>query len=791
MMKLDRVQNITRKIDSLEQRFDSFRESIIKYKQLQYRASGDTQGKKDETSRNAAKGPDTSLFEGLLQQVLHDIHYQVDGADENEATLGIILENTPDSVAEMDRDGRIFKANPAFMRLFGYDNNELKGKSVFTILPVTYHSVFRERIDSLDAILADATRGREELAYSTRDIFVLQAIKQDGSIVSLECLLSFYRRSGTKTYLLILRDVSCNRHLVEQLKEIKDHYDALSETITETILRIDDNFTIVFTNSAIRTTFGYDREEILGNHFSFLFPKEIFERHEKDFRKYFFIDDQHRKELGIKKTLEILGKNKNRGVSPMEMSFGNSKDYKGRTLTCIIRDITQRKNIERKLRHLAFHDQLTNLGNRDLFNLEIRGTFEINRKLSKDLSALMFLDLDGFKHVNDTLGHDTGDELLIETAKRLRAGLRESDSVYRFGGDEFVVLLPSIHKRKDAAKVAVKILGSLRSPFRLAATKTNSAVHVGVSIGIAIIPADGNDVETITKNADLAMYSAKENGKNRYVFYGREMDKKSFEKWEIEQGIKQGIQNKEFRLCYQPLVNLDGRIMGMEALIRWTHPELGPLSPGAFIPIAEESGLIIPLGNWILEQACRDTAKLNEEGHPDLFISINLSSRQFEQKDLVETIGSIIQRTKIKPTNLKLEITESSIMNAPEEAIKKMEDLKTKNPGIRLAIDDFGTGYSSLSYLSKLPADQIKIDLSFVSKLFSMNNEKIVNAIINLAHSLSMEIVAEGVESHDQFIYFKQKKCGFLQGFHFYKPLEPEELLSALSKPLGVAQKKP
>ncbi|TFG59464.1 MAG: GGDEF domain-containing protein, partial [Spirochaetales bacterium] len=341
---------------------------------------------------------------------------------------------------------------------------------------------------------------------------------------------------------------------------------------------------------------------------------------------------------------------------------------------------------------------------------------------------------------------------------------------------------PAIHHKKDAAKVASKILGALRSPYRLATIKATSPVTIGVSIGISIIPADGKDVETVTKNADLAMYTAKETGKNRSVFYSRDMDKKAFEKWEIEQGIKKGIQNREFRLCYQPLVNMQEKIIGFEALIRWNHPELGDLPPGRFIPIAEETGLITPLGNWIMEQACRDTAKLNKSGYSSLFVAINLSSKQFEQKDIVDNISSIIQRTRIKPGNLKLEITETCIMNAPEEAIKKMHDIKARQPGIQIAIDDFGTGYSSLSYLSKLPADLIKIDLSFVSKLFQSNNEKIVNAIINLALSLGMEIVAEGVESHDQFVFFKQKKCGLLQGFYFHKPLDYIDLCGILEK---------
>jgi EAL domain-containing protein (putative c-di-GMP-specific phosphodiesterase class I) len=307
------------------------------------------------------------------------------------------------------------------------------------------------------------------------------------------------------------------------------------------------------------------------------------------------------------------------------------------------------------------------------------------------------------------------------------------------------------------------------------------AVTVGGSIGIALVPTHGEELESLTKAADLAMYSAKEAGKNQYAFYSETLDEKVTERWELEQGIRSGLERGEFYLHYQPLVDNEGYVKGFEALLRWAHPTRGAISPARFIPIAEETGLIVPLGNWVLESAFRDVRSWNDAGHDNVYVAVNLSPKQFEQRDLVDTVGRILERTGANPANVKLEITETCIMAAPESSTKKMQTLKERYPGLTIAIDDFGTGYSSLSYLSQLPADIIKIDLSFVTKLFAMNNQKIVNAIINLAHSLNLEIVAEGVETDEQWDYFNQRDCRTLQGFHFNEPAAGSQVMEMLN----------
>jgi diguanylate cyclase (GGDEF)-like protein/PAS domain S-box-containing protein len=719
-----------------------------------------------------------SLFEQLLQQIVKGQHTRPDlGLDSDEVRE--LLDTTPDIAVELDHDGRVLHANAAFSVAFGYLHSAVVGTSFIDLVQEGYR---RPLLSHMREVAATSTVPR---VATPDDIVLFRARHQDGSYLSVEALLSTYREAESTRLVVVMRDLSAHRSLLEELRESKDNYDALSETITEAIVRLDESFTIVYSNAAIKSTFGYEPEEVRGEPFRMLFPPGEYQRNENAFRKYFIVDDQDRNKLGLHNTIELLGKHKHRGIAPMEVSFGNSKEYRGRTLTCIIRDITRRKNAERRLRHLAYHDQLTGLGNRDLFNADMRDVLHNLENAGTGYAAVMFLDLDGFKQVNDTLGHEAGDNLLIETASRLKDSLRESDSVYRFGGDEFVVVLSYIRNPRDAALVANGLLAAVRRPYEIRQNSDSSSdVAVGVSIGIALTPSHGSMVEELTKAADLAMYSAKEAGKSQFAFYTSDLNAKAVEQWELEQGIRSGLERGEFGLHYQPLVDTDGRMKGVEALMRWDHPTKGAVSPGRFIPIAEETGLIVPLGNWVLETAFRDVKSWNDEGYPDLYVSINLSPRQFEQKDLVDMVGRAIERTGANPRNVKIEITETCIMSAPEEAMDKMRLLKERHPGLTIAIDDFGTGYSSLSYLSNLPADIIKIDLSFVVNLFAKGNQKIVNAIIGLAHSLGLEVVAEGVESSEQWDYFRTHECQTLQGFHFNRPVPQGDIGALLKKGL-------
>jgi diguanylate cyclase (GGDEF)-like protein/PAS domain S-box-containing protein len=715
-----------------------------------------------------------SLFDGLLQSFIRECDFDIPSGSEAETNLDIIKEDTPDPVVETDGEGKILWANAPFRKLLAEKSEELQGRSLLSLVSSRYRHGLGE------ALQRAASEKVGSYVDSVDDIVVFRSRGNTEASKSLEGIFYPYKKEEETRLFLLIRDLTYSRSLFEELQKAKENYDALSETIGETIIRLDEDFIVIFVNSAVRKTFGYEKQEVLGQHFSLLFPPGVFARNASRLKKYFYVDDQDRHEQGMAVTIEVLGKSKNRGIFPMEMSFGNSKDQNGRTITCILRDITQRKHNERRLRHLAYHDKLTGLGNRDLFNSDVRALLKTIRSHREIRSALMFLDLDGFKEINDTLGHEAGDQLLVEMGRRLTGSLRETDSAYRFGGDEFVVLLNRIRKKENAGTIARKLLEVIREPLTIEREENSVTVRVGVSIGIALIPENGDTPEELTKNADLAMYSAKEAGKRQYRYYSDDLDLKALEKWKFEQDMRAGLANREFLLHFQPLVNGDGGVQGAEALVRWMHPEKGLVYPGRFIPAAEETGLIIPMGNWILETACRTMRKLNESGYPDLYISVNVSPRQFDHPQFLNSTSNIIRRTGIDTRNLKLELTESCIMRAPETAIEKMSTLKAEHPGLTIAVDDFGTGYSSLSYLSMLPVDVLKIDLSFVSHLFLMNNRKIVNAIINLAKSLQLELVAEGVETREQRDYFVQNGCPVLQGKFFSMGLEHDALLTLL-----------
>ncbi len=725
--------------------------------------------------------PGDSIFEAVLEQIVQGLHWFLPERI-GTAQLDAILAAAPDIVCALDGNGHIVTLNPVFTRYLGYAPESLVGQPVSSVL---VDGTARRIERRARAVARRQTQQETQQISRPRDILMLRLRAENGSPHSMECVTVAAERDGTPLLIAAMRDPSLHRSLMRELRLSKDNYDALSETLTEAIVRINEGFEIVFANGAVLNTFGYQPQELIGKAFATLFPQEVYRRHEKQLRTYFLVDDTDRGKMGLSNTLELLGRHKHRGVAPMEISFGNSKDYRGRTLTCIIRDITQRKSAERRLRQLAYHDQLTGLGNRDLFDGDIRKLLETPELFETAMAALLFLDLDGFKQVNDTMGHDAGDQLLIDTGVRLRRCLRETDSVYRFGGDEFVVLLSRVLSRRDAALVANNILGEIRRPFDLpvsgeACESCIRTATVGVSIGIAMIPPDGQTIADVTRAADLAMYSAKEAGKNRFEFYRGKLTERARERWELEQGMRSSLAQGDFELHYQPIVEADGVVRGLEALLRWHHPQLGNVSPGKFIPVAEETGLIVPLGNWVLETALRDLRAWNESGHPDLYMAINLSPRQFDQVDLVESIGGAVARSGVSPSNVKLEITESCIMSAPRQAIDKMRELKERYPGLTISIDDFGTGYSSLSYLSQLPTDTIKIDLTFVSNLFAVQNQKVVNAIINLAHSMDLDIVAEGVESREQWEYFNRHQCRSLQGYYFGPAVSREQVQSLL-----------
>ena len=436
-------------------------------------------------------------------------------------------------------------------------------------------------------------------------------------------------------------------------------------------------------------------------------------------------------------------------------------------------DITERKKMERQLLHDALHDALTGLPNRALFMDRLEQELKRTKTQTNYLFAVLFLDLDRFKVVNDSMGHLVGDKLLVEIARRLENCVRPTDTVARLGGDEFTILLENISDIEIATKVAEKIYQSLMIPFSL----ENYELFTTASIGIALSSQGYVKPEDILRDADLTMYSAKERGKARYEVFDRSMHTRAIERLHLENDLRRGIEREEFAVYYQPITSLStGKISGFEALARWHHPERGFVSPGEFIPIAEETDLIIPLGNWLLEEACRQlrTWQIQYPKHPPFKISVNLSGKQLRESNLIEQIDRILAKTQLSPLSLKLEITESILMENLEAVTQTL--LKLRERKIQLSIDDFGTGYSSLSYLHRFPVDTLKIDRSFVNEIRSgTENSAIVKAIVTLAHMLNMDVIAEGIETTAQLDQLKLLKCEHGQGYFFSKPLSREE----------------
>ncbi len=429
-----------------------------------------------------------------------------------------------------------------------------------------------------------------------------------------------------------------------------------------------------------------------------------------------------------------------------------------------------------QLQHQAYHDTLTGLPNRALFNDRLNQAI-LHAQRNSLILAVLFLDLDRFKTINDTLGHAIGDQLLRLVASRLRQVVRKDDTVARLGGDEFTILLNPISRAQDAGEISQKLINSLLKPFDCYGRE----LHITTSIGIAVYPDDGADTESLMKNADTAMYNAKAQGRNKYGFFVADMYATSLNLLEMENSLRGALAREDFVVYYQPQCDIyNGRIAAVEALVRWQHEEMGLVPPTVFIPILEETGLIVPVGEWILKNACVQVKAWNDTGIPPVRVTVNFSSHQFNQHKLGDTIARILDEIGFPPEHLTLEITESVLMKNAEDTVRTLNDLSIM--GIHLAIDDFGTGYSSLNYLKRFPIDTIKIDKSFVRDIpTDPDDTAIVKAIIAMAHALNLKVIAEGVETEEQLAFLRGYRCDAVQGFLFDKPLPNEELASRLA----------
>lgn len=553
------------------------------------------------------------------------------------------------------------------------------------------------------------------------------------------------------------------------LRESEEKYRAVVRQISEGIILIDPiTKKIVEANNAYCTLVGYSNEEILSLKLSDLVATDP-EISDSIIRKVL------RDRLNL--TQESIHRHKEGTFINVEVNISTIYCSAKEFICYAVRDITERKLAEEMLRYQACHDILTELGNRNLFNEQLHKTIARAQRYKYPF-AIMFIDLDRFKNINDTLGHDIGDKLLQQVSHRMRDCLRNSDLIARWGGDEFTILLSEIKHPHDVAIVAERILQSLKQPFGI----MEYQLRAYLSIGIAIYPQDGNNLETLLKNADTALYQIKNEGGNNYKYYNPSMNHQQKELLKMESYLYEAIKQNQFELYYQPQINVKtAQIVGMEALIRWQHPILGNVSPLQFIPIAEETGLINALGEWVLFTACKQVKIWQNMGLNPLKIAVNLSPRQFQQKNLVSTFTDIIKKTELEPKYLELEITESSIIDHPEltkDILDRFMEL-----GISISMDDFGSGYSSLGYLKKFPFHKIKIDQSFVRELKNEPQDlAIISAVITLGKGFDLQVVAEGIETREQLQLLKELQCEIMQGYFFSHPLSVDKATQLLEE---------
>jgi diguanylate cyclase (GGDEF)-like protein/PAS domain S-box-containing protein len=463
--------------------------------------------------------------------------------------------------------------------------------------------------------------------------------------------------------------------------------------------------------------------------------------------------------------------------TPIEDSVSPIHDRQGQATGAVIvfRDVSAARAMALQIAHSAEHDFLTGLPNRMLLNDRLSQAITLAPRHSKQV-AVLFLDLDGFKHINDSLGHPIGDKLLQSIAKRLVDCVRGSDTVSRQGGDEFVVLLSEVEQSEDAAITARRMLQAVAEAHSI----DQHDLHVTTSIGVSVYPDDGQDAETLIRNADTAMYQAKENGRQSYQFFKPAMNVRAVERQAIEESLRRALDRKEFAVQYQPKIDLrTGAITGAEALLRWTHPTRGPVSPALFIPVAEDCGLILPIGKWVLREACQQARAWVDAGLPPVTMAVNISAMEFRGENFLEGLFAILEDTGLDPKSLELELTESVLMKHASSTENILKTLRAR--GVQLAVDDFGTGYSSLSYLRKFPINALKIDQSFVRQITTAPDETtIVTAVISMGRSLKLRVVAEGVETQEELAFLQAQQCDEAQGYYFSRPVLLQEFAKML-----------
>jgi diguanylate cyclase (GGDEF)-like protein/PAS domain S-box-containing protein len=667
------------------------------------------------------------------------------------------------SVIATDPNGFITVFNTGAERLLGYSAKEVEGKrSVVTLHrpeeieahSESLHAQYGEKLTGFSVLSRRAAvDGLEEREWTY--------LRKDGTpITVLLSVTALRREDGALTgYLHVANDVTERRHVEAMLRR----QSAAMAASMDGIGIVNEQLEFVFVNDALAKLYGYaNHQSMVGLSLDALYEPSTNERFTNTILP---IVEQRGRWRG-----EATGMRRDGLTFPQEISISS---IEGGGLVIVVRDITERTYAEEQIKHLAYHDALTALPNRLLFKDRLTVAISHAQRERAKL-AVLFLDLDRFKVINDSLGHNIGDHLLQSVAGRVQSCLRDSDTVARLGGDEFTLLLPQLSVAEDAAVVAQKILDAVRYPFHI----DGRELFVTTSVGISLYPDDGLDAETLIKNADTAMYQAKEQGRDNYQLFNAFINTKALQRIALEHGLRKALANQELSVYYQPIFDFRlNRVVGMEALLRWNSPSMGMIPPSVFIPLAELIGLMVPLGTWALRTACTQAKEWHDAGFRGLTLAVNLAVCQLTQPDLLERVREILDETGLPPRLLELEITESTAMQNPENSIRTLYDLKRL--GLKISLDDFGTGHSSLSYIKRFPIDTLKIDQSFVRDITNdPDTAAIVTAITAMAHSLRLKVIAEGVEYPEQAAFLKRNGCDQMQGYLIKPPVPAEQFLS-------------
>ena len=677
-------------------------------------------------------------------------------AEEMAQRLASIVEFSEDAIIGKSLDGAITSWNRAAEKMYGYTSAEVMGRDLSFLLSV-------ERQTELQVIMERMHTGLAIQSLET------QRLTKAGSVLDVSLSISPIkdasgRVTGAST---IARDITAHKRADEQLKL----QSAALEAAANAIVITDSHGSILWVSGAFTTMTGYSKEEVLGKN-----PRLL---KSGDQPESYYADLWSAISSGKVWRGEIVNRRKNGSaytedmtITPVTRDSGNPAN---RYFIAIKQDITNRKNAEQRVQYLAYYDDLTGLANRTLLQDRLAKAVADARRQKYNV-ALLFLDLDGFKDINDSLGHSVGDLLLQEVAQRLKRWGREQDTVSRLGGDEFLVMLPHVVDVSDAAVAAERLMDVIDAVFVI----QGHSLHVHCSLGISIFPGHGEDGETLIKNADAAMYSAKQSGRNSFRFFTEDLNTQAMERLTLENGLRSALTREELFLMYQPQMDIcTGRIIGLEALLRWQHPTLGLVPPDKFIRIAENSGLILPIGEWVLRTACSQARKWQEDGLPAVTVAVNVSAIQFRQEDFCGLVRKVLQETGLPPQHLELELTESLLLANAELMLSVIQELKAM--GVTLAIDDFGTGYSSFSYLRQFRVSKLKIDRVFIRDVaVNPDDAAITTAIISMAKSLHLKVIAEGVEDEAQMSFLRTHQCDEIQGYYFSKPLAVDKVADKL-----------